>query len=107
MNSFKNWFYAAEELGGTSTASVAGAGDDNSVVPVFRRKKKRKMFDVPPHVFKRFENNQRVKYERWAKYLGSGLYEDAVRSYIQTNRNAAVVLRNLVTGEVKNITSVE
>jgi hypothetical protein len=107
MKTFTEWFkYAAEELGGTSTGSVAGAGDDSSTVPVFK-KKKRKMFDVPPHVFKRFNENERVKYERWAKYLGQGMYEDSLLKYVRDNKNADVVLRDQVSGEVKNITSIK
>jgi hypothetical protein len=102
MNTFKRWLYAAEEIGGTSTASVAGAGDDSSTVPVFR-KKKRKMFDVPPHVWRRFKNNQRIKYERWSKYLGSGLYEDGILNYIKDNKNVDIIIRDQVSGEVKNL----
>jgi len=103
MIPFKNWYYN-EELGGTSTASVAGAGDDSSVVPVFR-KKKRKIFDVPPHVFKRFENNQRVKYERWSKYLGSGLYEDGIKNFLESNKKVDIIIRDQVSGELKNLSS--
>jgi len=102
MNTFRKWLHAAEEMGGTTTGSVAGAGDDSSTVPVFR-KKKRKMFDVPPHVWKRFENNQRVKYERWNKYLGSGLYEDGILNYIKDNKNVDIIIRDQVSGEVKNL----
>jgi hypothetical protein len=107
MNTFKRWLHATEELGGTSTASVAGAGDDSSVVPVFRKKKKRKVFDIPPHVWKRFENNQRVKFERWAKYLGSGLYEDGILNYIRSNKTIDIVIRDQVSGELKNLSSYE
>jgi len=102
MNTFKRWLFASEELGGTSTSSVAGAGDDSSTVPVFR-KKKRKMFDVPPHVWRRFKNNQRIKYERWSKYLGSGLYEDGILNYIKDNKNVDIIIRDQVSGEVKNL----
>lgn len=41
--------YTKEEVPGTSTASVAGAGDDGIVVVDRRRKK-----DKPPRVLKRF-----------------------------------------------------
>jgi hypothetical protein len=103
MNTFKRWLFAAEEIGGTSTASVAGAGDDSSTVPVFRKKKKRKIFDVPPHVWRRFKNNERIKYERWNKYLGSGLYEDGILNYIKDNKNVDIIIRDQVSGEVKNL----
>lgn len=98
VQSFKEW----NEM--TTTANVPGAGDDSSVVPVFRRKK-RKMFDVPSHIFTRFKNNERVKYERWAKYIGSGMYEDGVLNYIKDNPGVEIILRDLVSLETKSITS--
>jgi len=106
MKTFLKWYsHIEEELPGTATPSVAGAGDDSSTV-VVKRKKKRKMFDVPPHIFKRFENNERVKYERWQKYLGQGMYEDKMLDYIKDNHNCEIVLRDQVTGNTKTIKSV-
>lgn len=83
----------------TGTTSVAGAGDDG-IVPVYP-KKKRKVFDVPDHIFKRLAPGK-MKYERWAKYLSTfEEYERQIFEYIKSNRNHEVILRNQVSGEAK------
>lgn len=105
MKTFMQWHshIIDEDLPGSSTPSVAGAGADGIVV---KKKKKRKVFDVPSHVFKRFENNERVKYERWVKYIGAGIYEDKMLQYIKDNKNCKVTIRDQVSGETKLIKSI-
>ena len=99
--SFKEW---NED---TTTANVVGTGDDTSTpMKLFRKKKKKKLFDVPSDVFTRFKENERVKYERWAKYIGTGMYEDSVLNYIKSNPGASIILRDQISFETKSITSV-
>jgi hypothetical protein len=94
MKTFCKWL---EDVPSTSTASVA-------MPPTMRKKKK--VFDVPTHIFKRFQNNERVKYERWVKYLGTGMYEDSVLKYIKDNKQTEIILRDNVSGQTKTIKSV-
>lgn len=92
-----------EEAPSMATSAVAGAGDDSSVVVV--RKRKKREFDVPHHIFTRFENRRKMKYERWAKLLDSKqLYEDKILEYIKNNRNHDIVLRSQETYETVTIT---
>lgn len=92
-----------EEAPSMSTSAVAGAGDDSSTVVVRRRKKKQ--FDVPHHIFKRFEEKRKMKYERWANLLDSKqLYETEILEYIRNNRTHDIVLRSQETYETVTIT---
>lgn len=96
-------FIAEEGAPSMNTGAVPGAGDDSSVVVV--RKKKKQTFDVPHHIFKRFEGKSKIKYERWSNYLNSGqIYEDRILEFIKNNRSHNVVLRSQESFEEMTIT---
>ena len=86
----------------TGTTSIPTGRDGTVVV-----NKKRKLYDVPDHVFRRLENGK-IKYERWSKYLDNGaIYEKEILDYIKANKSNEVVLRNQVSGECKLIQVVQ
>ena len=93
------------EFDGTGVSAVADA-DGQPHIKI--RKKKRKIFDVPNHVFEKLKDGK-IKFERWSKYLeaNEAVYERQIISYLKANRNNEVVLRNQVTGESKVVTVVE
>lgn len=86
----------------TTTTAVPGAGDDSSTVVV----RKGKTFDVPHHIFRRFqESGPKIKYERWKKHLNEGdVYENRIMEYIKNNRKCSVTLRSHESREEFTIT---
>lgn len=89
-----------------TTSAVPGAGDDNSVVPV--RKKRRKTFDVPHHIYKRFSTQKRKKHESWTPHLSVfDPYEKSILEYIRKNRNHEVAIKSQETLDELVITHVD
>jgi hypothetical protein len=100
---YKDKYKINEDAPSMSTSAVAGAGDDSSTVVVRRRKKRE--FDVPHHIFTRFKDKRKMKYERWSKLLDDGkLYEDKILEYIRNNRNHDIVLKSQETFQTITIT---
>ena len=66
-------------------------------------KSKRKQFDVPTEVFRRFQTG-RNKFERWSKFLNlEDSNQKAIYDYAIRNRDATVILRDSETGAMRAI----
>lgn len=98
------WMKQWEDAAVNSTGpAVAGTGDDNTVIPVKKRKRKTGMFTVTPDVFRRFSKGKR-KFERWSKYLNTeDEAENKIYIFAQKNPSGMIILKNSETGETKAI----
>jgi len=66
-------------------------------------KSKRKQFDVPTEVFRRFQTG-RNKFERWAKFLNlEDSNQKSIYDYAIRNRDATIILRDSETGAMRSI----
>lgn len=94
---------AGGESGNNSPSMSAGSIADNPMPLGFNRKKY-KMFNLVPKVWRRFENKRKATTEEWVSELDcSSDQQKAVYEYATKNPNKTIVLRNSKTGELKMI----
>ena len=95
MKKFKSFI---ESDGAIGVSSVALPDTKLSI-----NKRKRKQFDVPTEVFRRFQTG-RNKFERWAKFLNlEDSNQKSIYDYAIRNRDATIILRDNETGAMRSI----
>jgi len=91
------------ESGNNAPSMSADAIADNPM-PLGYDRKKHKMFNLAPKVWRRFENKRKATTEEWIKELDcSSEQQKAVHEYATKNPNKDILLRNSATGELKII----
>lgn len=94
MKKFKD--YSEDTTAASAGVGTVGTGFD----PLFGKRKK---FDVPTDVFRRFQTG-RNKFERWSKYLNlEDVDQKAIYDYAIQNRKSTIILRDSETGALRAI----
>jgi len=91
------------EAGNNAPSMSADAIADNPI-PLGMDRKKYKMFNLVPRVWRRFENKRKATTEEWLGELDcSSEQQKAIHEYATKNPNKTILLRNSKTGELKMI----